>query len=210
MTTRARHGGFTFIEVLIVVAMASVLAAIGLPKFLRAQKNAKHSEAVTHLKKLHVSMRTQARKPTSIHVGHFDPKRGNRYSYHLSDFCPSYEDRSGQEAVSNPEDLCIGVDTFAHPSLPGLFMPMPVGGVSWDDEGTMNGMGAYAGIYGTDTSWDYMAYAAGDLDGDPSDWADTWGIASADGEMVMVCPAPNSTIFVPAGEAFYIFDDTRC
>ena len=89
-------------------------------------------------------------------------------------------------------------------------MPLPMAGFAWDDEGLMNGMTYMPGVFGTETSWDYLAYAAGDLDGDPSDWADTWGIASADGQMVMLCPAPTGAIIVPAGEPFHTLDDTQC
>jgi type IV pilus assembly protein PilA len=207
MTTPARSRGFTIVEVLIVVVMSGVLVAIGVPNLLRAQKRAKHSEAVTHLKSLHASLSTQSVKPTSIHVPGFHPQRGNRYSYHLGS-CVSYEDRSTQHAVKHAADDCIGADSFADPALPNLFTLMLIPGVSWDDQALMNGMGATPGIFGSESNWDYLAYAAGDLDGDPSDASDTWAVASADGMMFPLCPTPPEYIVnVTAGEPFLVNED---
>ena len=56
MPMPVRRHGFTYIEVLIAMAMASILVAVGLPRFFEAQKNAKHSEAITALKHLHAGM----------------------------------------------------------------------------------------------------------------------------------------------------------
>jgi type IV pilus assembly protein PilA len=205
-----RPRGFTYLEVLVVVAMAGVLAAIGLPRFLQAQKNAKKSEAVTQLKSLHAAMSAQALMPTSIHVPGFAPPRGNRYSYHVAEPCSSWEDRTTQYAVINDTDNCIAADSFANPGFPSIFPAVPLAAVSWDSEATMNGMGGSPGFFGTETQWDYLASAAGDLDGNPADSADTWMIASADGEIATTCPMSQSTVLVPAGEPFHVSDDAKC
>jgi type IV pilus assembly protein PilA len=208
MTTAARSRGFTIVEVLIVVVMSGVLAAIGVPNLLRAQKRAKHSEAVTHLKSLHASLRTQSVKPTSIHVAGFHPQRGNRYSYHLGT-CASYEDRSTQHAVEHATDDCIGADSFADPALPNLFTPGVLSSVSWSDRGTLNGMGTSPGFFGSGSNWDYLAYAAGDADGDPSGAADTWFVSSSDAQAGALCPVSAGPSSVPAGEPFQSNDDNN-
>lgn len=208
MPMPVRRHGFTYIEVLIVLAMASVLVAVGLPRFFEAQKRARNSEAIIALKHLHVGMSVQQTMPTSIHVPGFDPKRGNRYSYHLSDPCFSWEDRSGQVAIPSETDSCIGVDTYTRPTLPPLFVPQLMASASWSPEATANGMNVYPGVFGTDELWDYLAYAAGDLDKDPNDGADTWAISSSDGELSSICPA--AFVQVPAGEPFLVYDDTKC
>jgi type IV pilus assembly protein PilA len=208
--TGNRYRGFTYVEVLMVVAMAVVLATIGVPRFLQAQKNAKKSEAITQLKSLHAAMSTQALMPMSIHVPGFDPPRGNRYSYHVSEPCFSWEDRSMQYAVSNDTDTCIGADTYADPSLPSVFYGVPIAAVSWDMDATMNGMGTSPGFFGTETQWDYLAQAAGDVDGNPFDGADTWIVASADAQIANTCPMSGAAVPLAAGEPFQVYADTQC
>ncbi len=208
MRTVTRRCGFTLIEVLIVVIMASTLAAIGLPKYLQAQKRAKKSEAITQLKSLHAAMSSQAVKPSSIHVPGFNPPRGNHYSYHLSNVCTSWEDRSTQWAIGNDYDDCIGADSYANPGYPPFFPVVQMAGVAWDHNGTLNGMTTEAGLYGTETNWDYIAYAAGDRDENPADYADTWSVASEDALVIVgYCPGPEVVENLPAGEPFHIYDE---
>ncbi|HEX8701096.1 MAG TPA: prepilin-type N-terminal cleavage/methylation domain-containing protein [Myxococcaceae bacterium] len=207
MRTVTRRRGFTFIEMMLVVVMASALTAIALPRYFQAQKRAKRSEIITQLKSLHAGMSSLAAKPVSIHVPGFDPPRGNAHSYHLSDYCTTWEDRSTQWAVQNDFDECIGVDSYAHPGYPSLFTPLQIPAVSWDDNALMNGMGVSAGVFGTDDNWDYLAYAAGDRDENPADYPDTWSIASADALIISLCPNSGAMETLPAGEPLHIFDE---
>lgn len=207
MTMPAQRRGFTLIEVLLLMTMASILVAISVPRFFQAQKNARTSEAITELKRLHVGMSTQQRKPTSIHVPGPQVQRGNRYSYHLALQCSAFEDRSTRKASSHPNDDCIGVDTFANPTLPSLFAPVVIGGVVWGDAAP--GLAAFPGIFGSETDWDYFAMAAGDADGNLNErFTDTWGISSATAEdLYPLCPM--GPLHVPAGEPFQVYDDTQ-
>jgi type IV pilus assembly protein PilA len=205
--TGTRRRGFTLLEMLIVAVMACVLVAIALPRFFQAQKRAKKSEAITQLKTLHAAMSTQVAKPASIHVPGFNPARGNHYSYHLEDSCSSFEYRGSEFVIWNDFDTCIGVDTFANLGYPDYFYPVPIAAVAWDDNGTMNGMSTSAGIYGSETNWDYLAYAAGNRDEDVFDSPDTWSVASADAQITPTCPAAGAPELLPAGEPFQVFDD---
>ena len=205
---RTRRRGFTYVEVLIAFSVMGVLGTIGSLNFQRAEKRAKHSEAITNLKSLHASLMSQSTKPTSIHVPGFHPQRGNRYSYHLGP-CTSCEDRSGEHAEQHPNDDCIGADTYEHPTLPNLFSPVTLPGVSWEGDAARL-MNVQPGVYGTDTDWVYLAYAAGDLDDNPSDLADTWFVGSSDGLTYGICPASTESIQFVAGEPVQVVRDSEC
>ncbi|EAU68592.1 pilin, putative [Stigmatella aurantiaca DW4/3-1] len=208
--TSAGRRGFTFLEVLIVVAMTGVLAAIGIPKLLRAEARAKASEAITQLKSLHASLIVQPVKPTSIHVAGFAPPRGNRYSYHLGTPCTSWEVRSARWAIVNETDDCIGVDTYARPGLPELFTPIDLSAAQWNEKALLNGVTTSPGFFGSELNWDYIAAAAGDRDHRLSDAADTWGITSAEGLVNSPCQEDPEPFQVVSGEPFSIIEDTQC
>lgn len=218
--TSNRSRGFTYIECLVVLAMAGVLVVIALPRFLRAQTHARQSEAITNLKSLHAAMVTQQNRPTSIHVYNFNPPRGNRYSYHLENGCSSTEERSNFDASLNDFDVCVGVDVYDYWTFPNTFYPVSVVNPVWSQRAIDNGMGASAGTFGycgMPFYWDYLAYAAGDTDFENNDdyehlWEqpDTWLISSADGQLNRVCPATTSPVSAPAGEPFMVYDDAAC
>ncbi|HEX8704505.1 MAG TPA: prepilin-type N-terminal cleavage/methylation domain-containing protein, partial [Myxococcaceae bacterium] len=91
MTQTRRNRGFTLIELMIVVAIIGILAAIAIPNFIRFQARARQSEVNTNLKSLFTGLRTQQRMPPErIRATSFAPERGNRYSYHLEDGCSNF------------------------------------------------------------------------------------------------------------------------
>jgi prepilin-type N-terminal cleavage/methylation domain-containing protein len=210
MTQRRQRYGFTLIELMIVVAIIGILAAIAIPNFVRFQARARQSEVSTNLKSLFTGLRTQQRMPPSaISATGFSPERGNRYSYHMEDGCSSYEDRSTLDAVTNDNDTCIGTDTFKYPSFPSVFTPVTLAGPAWNAKASANGMAGNAGIHGSNENWDFLAYGAGDVDNNPLEQPDTWSISSADGQLTSVCPAGNPEN-VAAGEPFNVSNDVNC
>ncbi|MDC0711823.1 prepilin-type N-terminal cleavage/methylation domain-containing protein [Stigmatella sp. ncwal1] len=212
MTQRRQQSGFTLIELMIVVAIIGILAAIAIPSFNRFQARARQSEVNVNLKSLFTGLRTQQRRPPEqIHASGFAPERGNRYSYHLGD-CGIFEDRSTIDAQHHNEDTCIGADTFKFPQLPHTFEPTLTPGSTWDIGGTQNGMTDSPGIFGTAANWDFLAYGAGDVDNNPNieQFADTWLISSADGSLSSVCPSNNTPESVAAGEPFNVANDVSC
>lgn len=209
MRSRLPQRGFTLIELMIVVSIIGVLASIAIPSFLRFQARARQAEVGTNLKSLYTSMRTLQRKPVAdVHATGFTPERGNRYSYHLEDSCSSFEDRRNQHPIIHPHDTCIGADTFKNPAFPDAFTVVPPPSASWNNA---PGMSTSAGIFGDDGSWDFLAFAAGDVDNNPADGADTWLVSSTEGEVAAACPSTGGvTVHVTPGEPFNINNDVNC
>jgi len=212
MAQRRQRYGFTLIELMIVVAIIGILAAIAIPNFVRFQARARQSEVNTNLKSLFTGLRTQQRKPpTRMGTTGFSAERGNRYSYHLEDGCNAFEDRSGLNTISHPDDTCIGVDTFKFLGFPATFAPVLLSAANWNSKATNNGLTINSGIRGTNENWDFLAYGAGDVDNKPTlDQPDSWMISSADGQLTAVCPNTGQTDNVAAGEPYNVSNDVNC
>jgi prepilin-type N-terminal cleavage/methylation domain-containing protein len=210
MSRRGQPRGFTLIELMIVVAIIGVLASIAIPSFVRMQARARQAEVSTNLKSLYTAMRTLQRKPpVDIHAAGFAPDRGNRYSYHLDDGCASFEDRSVAVAVVHNPDACVGADAFRHAGFPPAFTPVPASSATWQNAAP--GMSVNSGIYGTDDTWDFLVMAAGNVDNDIVDGADTWLIASADGEAAAACPSSGGVMQrISSGEPYNTNNDVNC
>ena len=81
--------GFTLVELMIVVAIIGILAAIAIPNFIRFQARSKQSEVKTNLKAIFTGQKSRygerdSYSPSLGDIG-FAPERGNRYSYDLGD-----------------------------------------------------------------------------------------------------------------------------
>jgi type IV pilus assembly protein PilA len=225
MTQIRRNRGFTLIELMIVVAIIGILAAIAIPNFVRFQARARQSEVHGNLKSLFTGLRTQQRKPPvatpggtdgTIRGTGFAPERGNRYTYILADNCTTHEDRSLDVADAHNADTCISADSYRFqwtaPST-GIFDPVQLGGAVWANAATAPvAQGQVAGIFGDDGFWSFLAYAAGDVDNNPdptADAPDSWSISSADGALDSVCPQQTG-VRVSGGEPFNVSNDVNC
>lgn len=75
--------GFTLIELMIVVAIIGILAAIAIPNFLKFQARARQSEAKTNLKAVFTASKSMYAEQGNLSCGFcgFTPEKGNIYDY---------------------------------------------------------------------------------------------------------------------------------
>ena len=212
MTRRILKRGFTLIELMIVVAIIGILAAIAIPNFIKFQAKSKQSEAKNNLKAMFTAERSQYQEYdsylTNVGVLGFAPERGNRYWYSLGGGGTNQNRALATATIIPATDSGMSVDLFKYPTALANPVASPIGAFisQAGNEGTV--VGTTPNVYGACPACNFLAFAAGDIDNEPVG-IDTWYIASIDFSATPVC-GDLTNISAPAGTPWNNYDDVNC
>jgi len=161
--------GFTLIELMIVVAIIGLLAAIAIPNFVKFQAKSKQSEAKANLKSAFTAEKAYAQEKDiynpAINIVGFLPERNNRYAYFLSN-TGALQDRSAVALPAGGGETGVAVDVFKYGATSAQ---------NYADGCAATGPKS-AGLSGTGP-YEWTGIAIGQIDSDTT--LDTWSISTA-------------------------------
>ena len=221
-----RNRGFTLIELMIVVVIIGILAAIAIPNFMKFQAKSRTSEAKANLKGLFTAQKAYAQEKTAYgtaFVGSgttgtltpigYSPERGNRYAYNMG--ATSWQSRNG---VSLPPETnvaydAIGADSFKYPEIQvvqgtGLVVPTTASvPVFTADAAAAAGSCPTAANFANTTG--FSATATGNIDSETIG-LDVWFISSCSAVVPPGNCVASDELNVASGTPGRLYNDVDC